>query len=250
MATQPLGVKSVINPLRASGGADADTRDQARRNIPIGVTALDRLVSVADYVDFARRFAGIGKASARRLTDGRRIIVHLTIAGKDDVPIDQNSDLYTALVQALAAAGDPHQPVQIALRRLKVLVISAGIKIKSDYVWETVAAKLRAALLDLYSFDRRELGQPAFLSEAVSTMQSVAGVLFADVQTFDSVSESVTAEQLTTLAADLQRHGAVDAELASVNTLATESESRILPAELAVLTPDIPDTLILTEITK
>jgi hypothetical protein len=130
------------------------------------------------------------------------------------------------------------------------LVISAGIKIKSDYVWETVAAKLRAALLDLYSFDRRELGQPAFLSEAVSTMQSVAGVLFADVQTFDSVSESVTAEQLTTLAADLQRHGAVDAELASVNTLATESESRILPAELAVLTPDIPDTLILTEITK
>jgi hypothetical protein len=59
LATQPLGVKSVINPLRAAGGADGDTRDQARRNVPIGITALDRLVSVADYADFARKFAGI-----------------------------------------------------------------------------------------------------------------------------------------------------------------------------------------------
>ena len=105
MATQPLGVKGVINPLRAAGGADGDTRDQARRNIPIGITALDRLVSVPDYADFARKFAGIGKASARRLTDGRRLLVHLTITGKDDIPIDPTTDLYQALVQALAQAG-------------------------------------------------------------------------------------------------------------------------------------------------
>jgi hypothetical protein len=249
MASQPLGVRTVINPLRASGGADHDTRDQARRNVPIGVMALDRLVSVADYVDFARKFAGIGKASARRLTDGRKIVVHLTIAGKDDVPIDQNSDLYAALVQALAAAGDPHQPVQIVLRRLKVLVITAGVKIKPDYLWESVVANLRAALLDLYSFDRRELGQPAFLSEAVSTMQAVPGVLFVDMQKFDAVSESVTAEQLTSLATDLRLRGLVDAELANVDLTATDPAKRILPAELAILAPDIPDTLILTEIT-
>src|SRR6185312_7662484 len=35
LATRPLGVKDVINPLRASGGADAETRDQARRNVPL-----------------------------------------------------------------------------------------------------------------------------------------------------------------------------------------------------------------------
>ena len=104
LATQPLGVKGVINPLRAAGGADGDTRDQARRNVPIGIAALDRLVSVPDYADFARKFAGIGKASARRLTDGRRLLVHLTIAGKDDIPIDPTTDLYQALVQALAQA--------------------------------------------------------------------------------------------------------------------------------------------------
>jgi predicted phage baseplate assembly protein len=249
MATQPLGVKGVINPLRAAGGADGDTRDQARRNIPIGITALDRLVSVPDYADFARKFAGIGKASARRLTDGRKLLVHLTITGKDDIPIDPTTDLHQALVQALAQAGDPHQPVQIALRRLRVLVITAGIKVQPAYTWESVAANLRSTLLDLYSFDRRELGQSAFLSEAVSAMQAVAGVQYVDMQKFDSVSESVTAAQLASLASTLGLNSFVEAELAHVDPTEVEPTKRIKPAELVILTPDIPDTLILTEIT-
>ncbi len=249
MATQPLGVKGVINPLRAAGGADGDTRDQARRNVPIGLAALDRLVSVPDYADFARKFAGIGKASARRLTDGRRLLVHLTIAGKDDIPIDPTTDLYQALMQALAQAGDPNQPIQIALRRLKVLVITAGVKIQPAYTWESVAANLRSALLDLYSFDRRELGQSAFLSEAVSTMQAIAGVQYVDIQVFDSVSESVTAAQLASLATTLELNSFVEAELAQVDPTEVDPAKRIKPAELVILTPDIPDTLILTEIT-
>jgi uncharacterized phage protein gp47/JayE len=246
LATQPLGVKSVINPLASAGGADGDTRDQARRNIPIGLTALDRLVSVQDYADFARRFAGIGKASSRRLTNGRKVLVHLTIAGKDDIPIDPTTDLYQALVQALAQAGDPNQPVQIDLRQLKVLVIAAGVKIQSDYTWESVAANLRSALLDLYSFDQRDLGQSAFLSEAVSTMQAVAGVQYVNIQTFDSVSESVTAAQLAGLASTLTLNSFVEAELARVDRTAADG---IAPAQLVILTSDIPDTLILTEIT-
>ncbi|MGA7206695.1 MAG: hypothetical protein WBX27_18945, partial [Specibacter sp.] len=58
LATRPLGVSAVNNPLRSTGGADPETRDAARANAPLAVTALDRLVSVADYADFARTFAG------------------------------------------------------------------------------------------------------------------------------------------------------------------------------------------------
>jgi len=244
LATQPLGVKSVINPLPAAGGADGDTVAQARRNVPIGLIALDRLVSVQDYSDFARNFAGIGKASSKRLTNGRQLIVHLTIAGKDDIPIDPTTDLYQALVLALAQAGDPNQSVQIELRRLKVLVIAAGVKVQPDYTWESVALNLRTALTDLYSFDNRDLGQSAFLSEAVTTMQAVAGVQYVDIQKFDSVSESVTAAQLTSLANTLGLNPFVQAELANVDPVLG-----IVPAELVILTPNIPDTLILTEIT-
>jgi predicted phage baseplate assembly protein len=249
LATQPLGLKGVINPLPATGGAEGDTRDQARRNVPIGITALDRLVSVQDYTDFTRRFAGIGKADARRLTDGRRLLVHVTIAGKDDIPIDTTSDLYHALVLALAQAGDASVPVQIALRRLKVLVIAAGVKVKADYLWESVADAVRSMLLDVYSFEHRELGQTAFLSEAVSAIQSVRGVEYVDMRTFDAIGESVTAAQLAALAKTLTLKTFVQAELAHPDSIAIGSGRRIAPAELVILTPDIPDTLILNEIT-
>jgi hypothetical protein len=249
LATQPLGVKSVINPQHASGGADHDTRDQARRNAPLAVMALDRLVSVRDYADFARTYAGIGKAAAARLSDGHTLLVHLTIAGKDDIPIDLNSDLYLNLVQALEQFGDPHQPLRVALRRLKMLVISAGIKVLPDYGWNSVGPAVKAAILDFYSFENRELGQSAFLSEAVAVLQAVPGVEYVDMRTFDSVAQDVTAAQLAGLWATLKVNEFVAAELATPDPNATDPALSILPAELVMLSPDVPDTLLLTEIT-
>ena len=165
----------MINPLQASGGADKETRDQARKNAPLAVMALDRLVSVQDYEDFTRVFAGIGKARAAELSDGRRQIVHLTIAGADDIPIEIHSDLYRNLTEALRRFRDPYQPFRIELRELKLLVLSARVRIHPDYLWEKVEPRIRAALLDAFSFERRELGQDALLSEAISAMQRVTG---------------------------------------------------------------------------
>ena len=253
LATRPLGLDGVVNPLPATGGADRDSPNQARRNIPIAVKALDRLVSVEDYADFARAFAGIGKASAARLSDGRRQVLHVTIAGADDIPIDVNSDLYRNLVQALHQLGDPFRPIQVCVRKIQLLVIFAGIKVLADYEWESVESQVRAALLDAFSFDRCELGQSAFLSEAVSLMQGVEGVAYVDVQAFDSVHEDITTEELSSLATRLtapdQPHPYIQAQLARPgDPAAVEPCRRILPAELAFLTPDIPGTLVLTEI--
>jgi hypothetical protein len=249
LSSQPLGVRSVINPLRASGGADHDTRDQARSNAPLAVMALDRLVSVRDYADFARTYAGIGKATAARLSDGHTLLVHVTIAGKDNVPIDENSDLYRNLFQALEQYGDPYQPLRLAVRRLKLLVIKAGVKVLPDYQWESVGPDVKSALLDFYSFERRGLGQSAFKSEAYAVMQAVPGVQYVDLQVFDSVSENTTSAELANLAATLKAKEFVTAELATPNRNAKDPAQAILPAELVMLTPDVPDTLILTEIT-
>jgi predicted phage baseplate assembly protein len=80
LATRPAGLKAVVNPLPSSGGGDPDTAEQIRRNAPLGLLSLQRIVSVEDYTDFVRGFAGIGKAQASFLTDGRRPVVHVTIA--------------------------------------------------------------------------------------------------------------------------------------------------------------------------
>lgn len=189
LAARPLGVKGVINPLPATGGADRESRDQARRNAPLAVLALDRLVSVQDYADFVRTFAGIGKARATEITNGRRQMILLTIAGSEDIPIDEHSDLYQNLVSALHKYGDPHLPIRVEMRELLMLVVSANVRVHPDYLWDKVEPNIRAAMLDAFSFEHRELGQDVFLSEVISVIQAVEGVDYVDVDVLVSVPE-------------------------------------------------------------
>jgi hypothetical protein len=153
-------------------------------------------------------------------------------------------------VQALHQYGDPYQASQVCVRKVKLLIISAGARVLADYQWESVEPRIRAVLLDAFGFDRRELGQSAFQSEAVSLMQGIDGVAYVDTRVFDAVPEDITAEKLAGLAGTLGLNPYVEANLARVDPTAdpTIPCQRILPAELVFLTPDIPDTLILTEI--
>jgi len=255
LATHPLGLQGVVNPLPATGGADRDSLAQARRNAPLAVTALDRLVSVQDYADFARTYAGIGKASAVRLSDGRTQLVHLTVAGtgddSDDLEIDPGSDLYQNLVIALQAFGDPFQPVQVCSCRVKLLVINAGVRLAPDYAFESVEPLIRAALLAGFSVEARDLGQPAFLSEAIAMMQAVPGVASVDPVVFDAVTDDTTAGQLEQLASTLTVRRFVESDVAHRDPAApldADACTRLRPADLVFLTPGIPATLILTEI--
>jgi hypothetical protein len=244
LATRPLGVKGVINPLPATGGANREDRDTARRNAPMAVMALDRLVSTQDYDDFARTYAGIGKAASALLSDGRRQVVHLTIAGSDDIPIATTSDLFINLRNALRQYGDPMQGLQVALRKVNLLVISAKVKLDPDYLWTAVEPKIRAALLETFGFARRELGQDALNSEAISVIQAQAGVVYVDLDVFDSVSEDVGASGSFTL------HHRIRAAKARPSASPVRRVSSILPAELVYLSAAVPDTLILTELSK
>ncbi len=260
LTTRPLAVRAVINPLRASGGADKESRDQARQNVPLAVMALDRLVSTQDYADFARTFAGIGKASAVRLSCGRRELVHVTIAGADDIPIETISDLYRNLCKALQDFGDPYLPIQVDVRELLALVISANVQVLPDYQLETVEPSIRSALLEAFGFERRDLGQAAFLSEVIATIQQVAGVAYVDVDVLASISEAelstpdLLKAKLEQLKATSEPDPFVAAHLAE--TVAQAGKGRlpstavdgIFPAQLAFLTPDVPATLIINEV--
>lgn len=189
LMTRPLGVKAVDNPLRASGGANPEGPDLVRANASLGVMAFDRVVSVQDYEDFARSFAGIGTARAELLQHGRQQFIHLTIAGIEDGPIDQGSDLYNHLTEALRKHGDPRHQFSLASRELLVLVLSAKVAVHPDYQWADVEQQVRTTVLAQFSFAKRALGQDAYLSEVISTIQNVPGVHAVDVDVFDHVPQ-------------------------------------------------------------
>jgi len=267
LVTRPLGVKAVINPLPATGGADRESRDQARRNLPISVTALDRLVSVQDFEDFARTFAGIGKASAQRFASDGAEFVHLTIAGVEDIPIDGNSDLIRNLLRSLQLNGDPLLPVVVATRELITAVLSAEVRVTPSYLWEDVSAAVRQALLVAFGFDSRELGQSLWLSEVYAVIQAVDGVDYVSVKTFGGLPQTGTDGKIITFAEILIRiEGGtwvpnssdpvqfpgiakgppavvIPAELARV-----AADGSVLAAQFVLMTPNVPDTIILREI--
>lgn len=261
LQTKPLGVKSVINPLRASGGADKEDRDQARENAPLAVMALDRLVSLQDYADFTRTFAGIAKASARRLSDRRRQFIHLTIAGIDDVPIDPTSDLRRNLLQALRTLGDLSVGITIEPRELIILVLSVSIRLQPDYLWDPVALEVRTAIFDKFGFRKRALGQPALLCEIIAVIQAVEGVAYVDVDAFGGVHEKKTDDQtgkrrlqtLPELAASVQETvtpavGSVGPSQTVMAGLAAFEDDALSAAQLAIFTPSVPDTVVLNQI--
>ncbi|MFX5987652.1 hypothetical protein ABTF25_19735, partial [Acinetobacter baumannii] len=72
---------------------------------------------------------------------------------------------------------------------LRVLALSAKIRLLPDYQWEAVATAVRNQLLTGFGFDQRALGQPALTSEIISVIQGVAGVAYVDVDAFGSIPE-------------------------------------------------------------
>jgi predicted phage baseplate assembly protein len=196
LASRPLGVNAVTNPLPATGGADGDGPAAVRSSAALRCLALDRLLSVRDYADFTAARAGIGKAAAARLTDGGREVVHVTIAGAGDAPLDDADLLVTTLREALAELGDPFLPVRVAVRELLLLVLSAGVKVDPGYSWDQAEPAVRAAALAAAGFGARALGQPVYLSAIVAAMQAVPGVTYVDVDLFTSLPATANPVEL------------------------------------------------------
>jgi Baseplate J-like protein len=177
----PLGVKSVTNPQAASGGADSEKLEDTRQNAPITVLTLDRVVSLSDYEDFARAFAGIAKALATWTWDGQTRGVFVTVAGPSGAEIADGSETLTYLISAMQDAGDPHVPLRVQTYVPAFFRLSALVDINPDYQQDKVTAVVTDALRAAFSFEARAFGQGIALSEIVAVMQAVPGVVAIDV---------------------------------------------------------------------
>jgi predicted phage baseplate assembly protein len=257
LVSRPLGVQGVVNPIKSSGGADRDGPERIRRNLSLATKGLGpsaRLVSVDDYASFALQFAGIGHAQAQKLAGGW---VHVTVAGVDDIPLDEEGALLTNLKIAYRKFGDPALQVAMSVRELKALVIDAKVFVDPDAELSTVEANLRARLLDRFSFERSLLGKSIYLSDVVATMQEVSGVDWVDVDLFAGISEN----ELLSDSESAPTVGKLKLESQVICVAATLSRDdpvrkkiwdsvigkapRFLPAQLAYFVPQVPRTIVL-----
>ncbi len=181
LMTRPLGVKGVINPLAPTGAADPETRDQAKQNAPQKVLTLDRIVSLQDFEDFTRAFAGIGKARAAWLRDGEVHFVHITVASADAGMVDKMSELYKNLWLGIKGAKDPVQQFRIDSFNPLFFNLSASVQVDSRYIKEKVLVAITDVLKQAFSFEQRSFGQAVTESEVLAVMQGVEGVIAVDL---------------------------------------------------------------------
>jgi hypothetical protein len=177
---KPLGLSGVTNPLPAGGAEDPEKLDDARINAPLTVLTFDRIVSIQDYTDFARAFPGVGKAQATVLWDGEKTVVHITVATASGKAIDPASSLYTNLVKAIDNVRLPTQYVHVADYRRVSFCVEANVAVDKRYVKEEILSKVKASLVDGYSYSHRDFGQPVTSSEIQAVIQGVQGVLFTN----------------------------------------------------------------------
>jgi predicted phage baseplate assembly protein len=245
LATRPLGVRAVTNPLAAAGGTDREPLDSARHNAPREVTALGRIVSVPDYADFALAFAGVAKTAATRLSDGQVARVHLTVAGPDGEPIGETSDLFHNLKLALRRAGDPAFPLTVQNLRPRLIALVARVRVLPAYEFETVVRQARQALFDQFSFDNRDFGQHVVLGELITTVQNTPGVEAVAVERFGLIDPAETLQQITNQLNQIATGPPRD-DVLPVH-LARRGPTGLQAAEIAFLTLRMPETLILNE---
>jgi predicted phage baseplate assembly protein len=187
-------LKEVVNPLPASGAADAETRDEARENASFTVLTLDRIVSLQDFEDYARAYPGIGKAQAIWLWQGERKVIHITIAGADASPISTVSALYKNLRLSMESVRDPGHSVRVASFVPLTFNVQAKLLVTRGYLTDKVQAAVTSAVLAAFSFRRRAFGQAVTTSELYSVMQGIEGVDAVDLDKLYLSSNAATLE--------------------------------------------------------
>jgi hypothetical protein len=220
---RPVGLKRVSNPGPATGGADPETLDQTRGNAPNTVRTFGRIVSLEDFEDAAREYAGIAKAHAYSGWSGEEQIVYLTVAGVEGEAVTGN--LYNDLVADLDSRRDPNRTLVVQSFTEISVRIAAIIYVSSDHVPDVVLAAVESAITSYFAFDNQQFGQPVHLSNVYAVLQAVDGVTGADITTLQYKNPS-----------DAASHGAT--------ADAVQVHLRINDSELATLEDPVNDALI------
>lgn len=216
LLSRPLGLKAASNPLAAEGGVDADSAGYARRNMPLGMRTLGRVVSLRDYEDFARAYPGITKAQATILKTRIGQTVLITVTGESEKSL--SDFVLSKLRNALKQNSDPLVRCEVLPHKNAYFKLALRIKRHPDHEINLVLKNVEAALRTAFSFDTRDFGQIVSRSELIAIAQTVEGVLGVDLDKFYRDPDKLKEDRLISASAKVEADKAIGAELLLLNT--------------------------------
>ncbi|MBS1726213.1 MAG: putative baseplate assembly protein [Armatimonadetes bacterium] len=224
MQTRPLGMKSVVNPLAASGGSDAEDIADAQQTIPSTILTLGRIVSLQDFQDFAFRFPSVYKALVQDVWLGQIPTVFLSVLGADGSSVDLDT-----LRGSIDSVRDIHTPLTIMNGEVYAFRVALQVLAKEEYDQDTVFEAVKTQLTSDFGFDKMQFGLSVSASEILKSVQSVAGVEAAVVTQLARISDPTTTP-IDPLPADFSK---VDSGVLRPASMLVVDENQITIEELS-----------------
>jgi uncharacterized phage protein gp47/JayE len=180
IATPYPGLRAVLNPVGASGGADPDPADQIQSYAPRSVLTFGRAVSAPDYEAIAAQIAAGTRVSALWGWDATNQ------RGAVTVYVADNGSILTNVQNGLAAVCDPNRPPKIVPATPIPVLLFIELLITPGADGPTVEAAVTTALTDpmtgLFGAQKLGIGQSVFNSQISAACQNVPG--YAAIEVF------------------------------------------------------------------
>jgi hypothetical protein len=179
------GVRKVFNPLPATGGKEPPTPEQVRREAPLGMLVLGRLVSLPDFEAETRRYGNVVNAKARWGWDqaGEDASVQVWFATRDEG--DPSIDLRKYL-EGLAA---PNTQVSVSKAEALSKRLTIDLVVDPRYKAEDVELEVAQRLFDdwdgVLSVRNMPIGGRLHRSRLYAVIHAVPGVLGIDAISID-----------------------------------------------------------------
>lgn len=202
MVDSSVILKSVLNPVLASGGAMRETEEKAKEVAPMLLRAFDRAVSFEDYPYVAKSFSGVAKARALWEGEGEGRAIILRIALHEGGELDD--DLKIRLQSFLDMRRDMNQMLKIKSYDPVYIQINLKVMVKSKYFNAKVKSNVESALgreenedgsYNFFTFERLDFGMSIHLSDIYSCVEGIDGVESLVVTKFKIKNSSETIEK-------------------------------------------------------
>lgn len=178
-------VLAVHQPFPSSGGADREPVESLRSSAPARLSSNGRAVSLRDTEMLCNRHAAVWRARAHEITSARRtrlVQLHVVPAGGAELSDQLRRDLQEAL------SGRMLPGVALSFAAFTPLYLRIWADVRADltsYDATDIAGACDAALRSCFALNGRDFGQPAYISEAIASLEAVTGVASSIITRFD-----------------------------------------------------------------
>lgn len=187
-------ITEVGNPAPMTGGADAESLQSMRINIPRSLRALDRAVTLQDYADLAIQVPGVAKAAA-----GAVLNTNVTLAalgfnyGTLDVSMTKRLQDFIDNRKMIGTT------VTIVGATYKFIIVTGQIVVNQLYVRASVKQQVEQAIARYFSFNSVDFGFTSKLSDLFFVIASVQGVVTCQIDAHYVQGAAVALNQNITL---------------------------------------------------